>query len=298
MHFSCSFRFLTVIGAMCLAGSAVAQTTTPTATNPCPSTTAPNLVSFSVERVLDPAQVLSTLTPTLPEGLSAAIQNKAMELHESIAFNSQNQVLTLNLFSEQAAAPLPTPPNSLTPGSIISILALKVDKVYTTCTPNTSLMFVGTVATNTPAGPFGNVTGAPAAVSVGLTNDNPPKITNVVVLEAGTSVAYSAAGAGTVTFSASTVTQPGSGTGPKIVVKAPDLTTLTAVELDASGTTGDNVPLTFQWTVVAGAADIANPKSAKALGYILGSVGTYTFRVTVTDSKGNVSSKDVNIQYL
>jgi hypothetical protein len=50
--------------------------------------------------------------------------------------------------------------------------------------------------------------------------------------------------------------------------------------------------------VVAGAADVANPTAAKAIGYLLGSAGTYTFRVTVTDSKGNVSTKDVIVQYL
>jgi len=256
------------------------------------------LVSFSAERVLDPAQVLSTLTPVLPPGLLTGIQNKVMEIHESIIFNEQNQVLTLNLFATQTGAPLPTPPNSLAPGSVFSTLALKTDKVYTTCTPSTSLMFVGTIAANTPPSPFGNLTGVPAAVSVGLTNDKPPKLTNVVVLEAGTAVAYSTAGTGTVTFLSSPVTPPGSNEGPSIIIKAPDLTTIPVVDLDASATTSDNPPLTFEWSVVAGAADIANAKSAKAIGYILGSIGTYMFRVKVTDSKGNVSIKDVNIQYL
>jgi hypothetical protein len=285
---------------MCLAGGAVAQTSPQPTPNPCPSTSAPVLLSFSAERVLDPTQNLSTLTPVLPPGLSTAVQNKVMEIHESIIFNSGNQVLTLNLFPAQTGAPLPTPPNSLPSASIYSILAMRVDKVYTTCTPSTSLMFVGTIATNTPTSPFGNVTGAPAAVSVGLTNDNPPKITNVVVLQAGTSVEYSAAGAGTITFASSTVTPPPppSNVGPNIVLNVPDLTTLPFVDLDASGTTSQNLPLTFQWTVIAGASDIGNAKTAKAIGYILGGIGAYTFRVTVTDSKGNVSMKDVTVQYM
>ena len=41
-----------------------------------------------------------------------------------------------------------------------------------------------------------------------------------------------------------------------------------------------------------------NAQSAKALSYLLGSIGTYTFRMTLTNSKGNVSTKDVTIQYL
>ena len=55
---------------------------------------------------------------------------------------------------------------------------------------------------------FGTLTGSPAEVSVGLTNEETPKITNVVVLAAGTVVEYSAAAAGTVTFVASSVTPP------------------------------------------------------------------------------------------
>src|SRR5690242_8597128 len=134
MRLICHKRFLTVVGAMCLVEGAIAQTSAPTVPNPCPLTTAPVLVSFSVERVLDPAQVLSTLTPVLPPGLSPAVQNKTIEIHESITFNAQNQLLTLNLFQEQTGAPLPTPPNSVGSGSILSILAMKVDKIYTTCT--------------------------------------------------------------------------------------------------------------------------------------------------------------------
>jgi hypothetical protein len=291
-------RFLAVIGAMYLAGGALAQTPPPTTSNPCPSTSAPVLLSFSAERVLDPTQLFSTLKPTFPAGLAAAVQSKAMEIRESITFNSQNQVLTLNLFPTQAGALLPTPSGSLTPASVFSILALKVDKVYTTCKPGTSLMFVGTVATNTPPSPFGDVTGAASAVSIGLTNESSPKVTNVVVLQAGTSVEYSAAGAGTITFAASPATPPPSSAGPNIVLNVLDLTGLPYVTLDASATTSGNAPLTFQWTVVAGAADIGNANSATAIGYILGGIGTYTFRVTVTDIAGNVSTKDVSVQYL
>ena len=71
------------------------------------------------------------------------------------------------------------------------------------------------------------------------------------------------------------------------------------MDLDTSASTTTNPPLTFEWTVVAAAADIANAQSAKALGYLLGSSSAaYTFRVTVTDSKGNVAAKDVTVQYL
>jgi hypothetical protein len=281
---------------MWLMGRAVAQTPPSTTTNPCPSTNPPALLFFSVERVVDPTQVLSTVTPLIPASVATGVQNKVLEIHETITFN--NPVLTLNLFPMQAGSPIPTPPHGVIPGTVFSTMAVNVDKVYTTCTPNTSVMFVGTVAADATVYPFGNRTGAPAAVFVGLTNDNPPLIKNVVELEAGIAVSYSPTGAGSILFLSAPVVPPGTNNGPGIVVNVPQLTTLPVVTLDASATTSANPPLTFHWTVVAGAADIANASSAKATGYILGSAGSYTFRVMVTDSKGNVMTKDVTIQYL
>jgi hypothetical protein len=290
-----------VLSVLFLAASALAQTpTTPpaTTTNPCPSTSPPNLASFSVERVLDPTQILSTFTPTFPAQLPAAISSKAMELHQSFIFNAQNQLLTVNLFALQSGSPLPTPPNTIPQSSVLEILALKADKVYTSCTPNPSVMFTGSVATDTPPSPFGNMAGIPAAMSIGFTSDTPPKINNVVLLLAGTAVEYSAAGAGTITFTQTSVTPPGSTSGPTIVIVNPSPVAVRVVNLDASGTTSPNTPLTFQWTVVAGAASITNATQAVATAFLEGSIGTYTFQVTVTDSKGNVSTGTVNIQFL
>jgi K319-like protein len=172
-----------------------------------------------------------------------------------------------------------------------------VDAIYTATGPRPGVMLVGTVATNTPASPFGNLVGEPAVVSIGFTSDTPPKINNVVVVIAGQVVQFSGTGGGTVTFTNAPVTPPGSGAGPTIVVAVSSPTAIRVVNLDASATTGSNLPLKFHWSVVAGAADIANAESAFATGYILGGAGTYTFRVTVTDSKGNSNFKDVDVQF-
>jgi hypothetical protein len=297
-------RLSTAFAVAVLAATASAQTTTPTTptttTTPCPSTTAPVVQSFSVENALAANQVLATATPKFPANVLAGIGTTppALELRQFATYNADNQLLTLNLFTVQPGAALPTPTGTIAPNSIFSILSIKVDKVYSSCTPNASLMFVGTIATNTPASPFGNLTGAPAAVSLGLTNDNPPKLTNLATLIAGTVVEYAASGGGSVTFTAGAVTPPGSGGGPTVVATAPDLVAFRIVDLDASGTTGGTAPLTYQWTVVAGAASVSNNTSAKATANILGGAGTYTFRVTVTDAKGNVATKDVNVQFL
>jgi hypothetical protein len=298
MYSICISRFVLAVVLLCLVGGASAQTPPPTTTNPCPSATAPAVASFAVERVIDPAQILTTITPLYAASVANGVQSGVLEIHEGITLDYSNQILSLNFFPKQTGSPIPTPPNGVTPGTVFSTIMLKVDKTYTTCTPSISVAFAGTVTANSPSSPFGNVTGATAAVSVRLSDDIPPKISNVVVWVGGTWIAYSATGAGSITFTTTPVTPPATGGGPAIIVNAPALTTTSVVDLDASATTSPNPPLTFAWTVVAGAADVAHPTAAKALGYILGSVGSYTFRVTVTDSKGNVSTKDVIIQYL
>jgi hypothetical protein len=274
------------------------------------------LNTFTVERTLNPNQFTSTFTPSFPQGLIAAATppNAAVEIRESFSFNAQNQVLTLNLFPVQAGAVTPTPFSSLTqgtgttfaPNAIFGTLAMKVDKVYVSCTPAASVMFVGTVATNAPVSPFGDLTGAPIAVGIGLststTGTTPggttpnPSITNVAVLVSGRVVEYSAAGAGTVNFTNSSVTPPGTTGNVAIVILPVAPSTLRVVDLVASSSAPN---VNFQWTVVFGAADIGNPKSSHAIGYIEGGAGTYTFRVTVTDASGNVlGTQDVTVQFL
>jgi len=289
-----------------MAGTALAQTTTPpaTTTNPCPSSTTPTLVSFTLERTLTPANISSTSTPTFPTGLQPALNTQTMELRQSVTFNSPNQLLTLNLFPVQSGAPTPTPLASLAPNAIFDTLTIKVDKIYTSCTPATSVMFVGNVATSSPSTLFGNLSGSPAAVSVGLstpsgsTSTTVPTINDVGVLIAGKALEYSAAGTATVTFASTSVTPPTSSGGPNVVVAAAGPTAFRIVDLDASATTGTGT-LTFQWSVVAGAAAINNPSNAaKTTAFIEGGAGTYTFRVTVTDSAGNTSTKDLNVQFL
>jgi hypothetical protein len=309
MHLTHIVRYLTAT--VLMAGAAAAQTTTPTPTpttaNPCPSSTAPTLVSFTLERALIPTNISSTATPTFPTGLQPALNTQTMELRQSVNFNAANNLLTLNLFPVQSGAPTPTPIGNLTPTSIFDTLAIKVDKVYTTCTPVPSVMFVGTVATNSPATLFGNLSGAPVAVSVGLTEatttgttppTTPPTINDVAVLIAGRALEYSTGATATINFAASSVTPPGTTGGPNIVVASVGPTAFRIIDLDASASTGSGT-LSFQWSVVAGAASINTPTNvAHTTAFIEGGAGTYTFRVTVTDSQGNVSTKDVNVQFL
>ena len=306
-NYSSSYRL--ILGATMLVSSLAAQTTTPV--------TAPAVTAFNIERTLDLSTVQSSLTPVIPSTVQMAIANKALELRESVNFSPQDSLLTINLFAVQPGSPLPTPATTNLGAGLLSAASIKVDKVYIatvqgvnttpatttastttpTATPANSLMFVGTVAGNGPASPFGDLTGTPAAVAVGFTGDTPPKINNVVILFAGIEVDYAASDTGTLTFTSSPITPPGtSGNGIQIVIKTPASTVMNFITLDASSTSGGTAPLKFSWTVTNGTATIFGANNPIATAQ-LSTLGTYTFMVTVTDANGKTATQTVNVTY-
>jgi hypothetical protein len=155
-------------------------------------------------------------------------------------------------------------------------------------------MLIGTMASNSPVSPYGNLTGAAASLAIGYTADTPAKITNVVLTIAGSAVEYSGAGQGTLTF-VQPATAPPTSTAPQIVVNSPTSVFQKIADLDASLTTSANLPLAFLWEPVTGNSDIAHATSAKALAYLNGGFGAYTFKLTVTDAKGNIATQTVTI---
>src|SRR5437660_414270 len=100
--------------------------------------TPPTLQTLNFERVLDTKQVLTTLTPTLPPVVVAGLLAGALELRESMNFNPVNQVLSINAFTVQSGAVIPTPSGpGFTPFSIVS---MNVDKIYSSLSPRPGLM--------------------------------------------------------------------------------------------------------------------------------------------------------------
>jgi hypothetical protein len=259
--------------------------------------TPPTLQTLSIERAVDPTKsVLTTLTPNIPPVVAAGIVSGALELRESMTYNATNQVLTINAFTVQAGAPIPTPASAGLTAATFSIATMNVDKIYSSLTPTPSLMLVGTIATNSPASPYGALSGDPASLSIGYTTDTPPKMHDVVLTLAGLAGEFSASAAGTLAF-AQAAPPPAPNTSPQIVIGSPTSVYTKVADLDASGTTSPNMPLTFAWTVAAGNADIARANTATALAYLNGGFGSYAFQVAVTDSKGNVSTQKVTINF-
>jgi hypothetical protein len=86
--------------------------------------------------------------------------------------------------------------------------------------------------------------------------------------------------------------------GPVIVFSSDPLYTTTRdVRLDASGTTG-NGPLQFYWTVRNDKAVIYQRTSPTPQVYLPGTPGNYIFDLTVTDSKGNSTTKTLTVRLI
>ena len=119
-----------------------------------------------------------------------------------------------------------------------------------------------------------------------------PTVTTVYTLTA-TNAAGSAAGTATVTV--------GSG-APVIVFASGNIvyTTIRDLQLNASGSSSPagNNPLQFYWTSRNSAARIDNPTSPTPQVYLPGNVGNYIFDLTVTDSKGNSTTRTLTVRLI
>ena len=106
--------------------------------------------------------------------------------------------------------------------------------------------------------------------------------------------------AGSVTRTA-TVTVAGGSGGPTIVFPSDILyTTVRDVQLDASGSfsPSGNTPLSFYWTVRDDKATIYQRTSPTPNVFLPGNTGNYIFDLTVTDSKGNSTTKTLTVRLI
>lgn len=313
MH-SINLRKLALLALTAGVVSALAQTTPPT-TTPATCTTAPtSLTALNLERAVALTGLSSTATPNIPAATAAAIAGGALELRQQLTLNSTTNVITLTDFTAQPSSTSPTPVGNIQFSSVLSSESFTVDKVYASCQPKPSLLITGFITQNYPVSPVGNLIGAPAAISIGYTTDNPPKVNNVVIVYAGVASIYSGAAVGTLTFPTSSVVPPGSNSGAPVIVVAGGLNQSTAqkqVGLDFSQTTSPlNLPITFAVTQIApplagGAPGSGIPQVAivnvtgtgQALITFAGGKGTYAFQIAATDTGGRVTNQVVVFQY-
>lgn len=304
---------LFVVGAFSFALFAQTPTTPPpacTASITGPSNLSNALQALRVERAVALTDIRTTITPNLNPATLAALQAGAMEIRDLLLFNPTINTVGVTTFTVAPGSPLPTPTGVDISGSTIQSFSLAIDRIYVGCKPNESVMFTGTITQNSTVGPYGSFQGAPAAISVTLSSDNPPKISNVVELISGVGVVYSSAGMGTVTFPAAPVTPPGtSGNAPTIVINSGKGTgallpngLLQVVQnpfhLDASGSTDpNNLALTYKWTSSKPAQFIPNATVAAPDIQFQSGAGDYTITLTVTNSAGASSTQTITLEY-
>ena len=289
------------VALMCLTAFTVqmgAQTT------PVTCTVAPTAVSsLSIESVVKLTNVLTTLTPAIPANVLAAITSGAQEIRSRIIYNPGGNTVTTTIFLVAPGAPNPTPVSIDVTGATVESFALNVDRVYTSCLPLPSVMFVGTIGGS--GGSFGSSNAAPAAVSIGFTTDTPSKVNNVVELIAGEVVLYSASANGTVTFPAPLLTPPVTPTGNPTIVFGPGVSVSSVnqvffnpLTIDVSGSTDPaKLALTYSFTSTKAIDFKPSASSPTPTLYFDAGPGDYVITVTVTNSAGLSSSQNINVQY-
>ena len=133
--------------------------------------------------------------------------------------------------------------------------------------------------------------------SIGTVTASGTRSVSPTVTTTYTLTATNAAGSQTST---ATVTV-GSG-APVIVFASGNIiyTTIHDVQLDASGSSSPagNNPLQFYWTVRDDKARIYQPTSPTPHVYLSGDAGNYIFDLTVTDSKGNSTTRTLTVRLI
>jgi len=271
------------------------------------TTAPPGLTTLNFERAATLSDILTTVTPNLPANELASITAGAQEIREIFIYNSQQGTVTSTVFLVAAGAPLPTPNFNFQTG-VIQSTTIKVSQILTSCSPTPSLLIVGTVSASSSTGAFGDLTGAPAAISIGYTTATPPTINNVVEVIAGTVAAYSAAGTGTLTFPAVPVVPPGSTGAITVTVTSPQLGTLVGgtkivqvsqnpLLLDASTSKGTG-PLTFTWTTLGAPVNFVGTGTPGQILVTFPSKGDFVIQLTVTDSNtGTTAMYSIILEY-
>jgi K319-like protein len=256
---------------------------------------AQSVTAFSAERTISLTNVLTTVTPTAPASLLAALAAGAVEVREQTNLNPQSNVLTSNVFVVPTGSPNPTNLTSLPISSLVATSQLTIDKTYITSKPSPAVAFVGTVtqSTNTP---YGNYSGASGTYSFGYSADTPPKISNVIETIGGLIVLFSPSATGTFTIVGLPTTGGGTGTGTVtiningVTGATPTITTVVnQIVLDASAsTTTSGGTLTYSWALAPGSpsASITGGSTAKAAIQLNSGQNSYKFTLTITDSKG------------
>ncbi len=269
---------------------------------------AQSLTALSLERTLTLNNILTTVTPTIPASVAAALASGAIEAREQAIFNPQTNTLTSNIFLVPSGSPVPTNLALLPFSSFVAVVTTAIDKIVFKSNPVSAVTITGNVVQST-ATPYGSVLGSYSTFSFGYSSDKPPKISNVIETEAGYIVLYSAAAQGTVTITQPTTGGGGGSAGITVVVNGATATAgvtfqtvSNLITLDSAGTATSNAGATLKylWTVAPGSpsATITDNDTKKATVQLDTGKGTYIIQLKVTDSTGASVTVNITIQFI
>jgi len=263
------------------------------------------LTALNFERSIALNNVLTTITPTIPPNLLAAIAGGALDVREQTAYNPQQNALTSTVFVVPTGAPNPTNLAQIPAASVVAIVGISVANIAITSKPVPAVQITGPISQSTVT-PYGSYIGGSGTFSFGYTTDTTPKINKVIETVAGTIVIYSPSSSGTFTIvnPANPIVNPNPGVA--IVVNGstsatPSFsTTLNQIILDASASKSTNPgALTYSWTATSGSASISFPNGNQSIANVQLGSGKITYVITlkVTDSTGASSTVTITINY-
>src|SRR5260370_11191838 len=111
---------------------------------------AQSLTALSLERTLTLNNILTTVTPTIPASVAAALASGATEAREQAIFNPQTDTLTSNLFLVPSRSPVPTNLALLPFSSFASVVTTAIDKIVFKSNPVSAATITGNAVQTTP----------------------------------------------------------------------------------------------------------------------------------------------------
>ena len=98
---------------------------------------AQTLQAFNIERAIALNDILTPITPNLPANVLAALAGGALEIRETLIYNSQANTLTSTIFAVPTGSPIPTPPPVLANlgTALVASVTMTIDRIYVTTTP-------------------------------------------------------------------------------------------------------------------------------------------------------------------
>ena len=255
--------------------------------------------SLTLERMLDPANIATTLPSLIPQPVLDGVTSHNLEIRDRFVYPPGSGTVNYTQFTVPTGTPMPTPATVDISKSTLFVAQLAVQRISVGSNTNyPSVQFSGTLAST--QGPLGSVTGTPAALSFGYTNPTQPDFNNILSSISGITSGYSASGVGEMTLMQVPISDnPCS--GPIAITPTVIATTTNYIELDGSQSFDcSGQPLTsYQWGVLnpLGSVTVINPTLPMAFARLNDGPGEYSLTFTVTNANGVKTTLGILVTY-